>query len=217
MTELAVQAAIFPDFPVMITGAPVCRGGATTTSGSVMLSYLRAVLIFLFFGSNSMYLNERRLLIWAGIGGLIAAWCVFTSDLAWSLVWEWPLSVAITIMMINTMLLLVDQEGDTPILDRLRIVGTDPLCAPFFGSISFACLWTIFAQGFAFWKIQTTVYPPLISQITSLDSKFLHEPIWGDLTWWASDAFLNYPSYVALGIFALHLGRLGYRLCGLQR
>ncbi len=68
--------------------------------------------------------SEKRLLVWnmpAVICGLIAAWCVFTSSLAWSLVWEWPLSVAITIMMISTILLLVDEEGDTPILDRLRI------------------------------------------------------------------------------------------------
>lgn len=164
--------------------------------------------------------SEKRLLVWnipAVICGLIAAWCVFTSSLAWSLVWEWPLSVAITIMMISTILLLVDEEGDTPILDRLRIASTAPICNPLFVSISFACLWTVVTQGFAFWKIQTTVYPPLVSQITSLDSKFLHEPIWGDLCWWASDAFLNYPAYVVLGFFALHLGRLGYRLCEFRR
>lgn len=168
-----------------------------------------------------MYSTERRLLNWAaipaGFGGLIAAWSVFTSNLTWSLVWEWPLSVAITIMMFNTMLLLVDEEGDTPILDRLRIAGTDPVCAPLFVSISFACLWTVVAQGFAYWKIQTTVCPPLVSQITSLDSKFLHGPIWGDLTWWASDAFIKYPAYLALGIFVLQLGRLGYRLYEFRR
>ncbi|OUI79516.1 hypothetical protein HC62_03375 [Acetobacter tropicalis] len=45
MSELAVQAAIFPIFSVMRTGASVCRRGATPTSGSVMLSYLRAVMV----------------------------------------------------------------------------------------------------------------------------------------------------------------------------
>ncbi len=45
MTELAVQAAIFPDSPVMRTGAPVCRGGATPASGSVMLWSLGAVMV----------------------------------------------------------------------------------------------------------------------------------------------------------------------------
>ncbi|GAN63330.1 hypothetical protein AA0313_2866 [Acetobacter indonesiensis NRIC 0313] len=168
-----------------------------------------------------MYSNEKRLLTWAGVpagfGGLIAAWCVFTSDLSWSLVCAWPLYVAITIMTISSMLLVVDLDGYTPFSERVRILSTDPIFTPFVGTIVFASLWNVISQGFAFWKIHTTVYPPLISQITSLDSKFLHEPIWGDLTWWASDAFLKYPTYVALGIAALHLGRMGYLLYQFRR
>ncbi|OAZ62928.1 hypothetical protein SRCM100623_02603 [Acetobacter pasteurianus] len=159
--------------------------------------------------------SEKRPLVWsvpAIICGLISAWTVFTSDLSWSLVWVWPLSVAISVMTISMMLLLIDEDGDTPILDRVWITCTDRICAPFFGSISFACLWSVFSQGFAFWKIQTTTPTPLISQITSLDSKFLHEPMWGDLSWWASDAFIKYPAYAALGILALHLVWLGNRL-----
>lgn len=168
-----------------------------------------------------MYSNERRLLTWAGVpagfGGLIAAWCVFTSDLSWSLVYAWPLYVAITIMTISSMLLVVDLDGYTPFSERVRILSTDPIFTPFVATIVFSSLWNVISQGFAFWKIHTTVYPPIISQITSLDSKFLHERIWGDLPWWASHAFLKYPTYVALGISALHLGRMGYLLYQFRR
>lgn len=154
--------------------------------------------------------SEKRLLLWnipAVISALIAAWCVFTSELEWSLVWEWPLLVAMCVMSISMMLFLVDLDGDTPILDRLRLVCTHRIYAPFFGSISFAWLWNVFAQGFAFWKIQTTLPPPVIRQITSLDSKFLHDPVWGDLSWWASDAFMKSPIiYAVFGIVALHVG-----------
>ncbi|AXC26974.1 hypothetical protein DS739_09495 [Acetobacter sp. JWB] len=90
--------------------------------------------------------SETRLLVWnipAFISGLIAAWCVFTSDLAWSLVWEWPLLIAMCVWSISMMLFLVDLDGDTPILDRLRLVCTHRIYAPSFGSISFAWLWNL--------------------------------------------------------------------------
>lgn len=77
--------------------------------------------------------SEKRLLVWnipAVICGLIAAWCVFTSSLAWSLVWEWPLLVAMAVMSISMMLFMVDLDGDTPILDRLRLVCTDRVIPP---------------------------------------------------------------------------------------
>ena len=45
MTELAVQTAIFPGFPVMFTGTSVCRSGATPASESVMLWPPRAVMV----------------------------------------------------------------------------------------------------------------------------------------------------------------------------
>lgn len=152
---------------------------------------------------------DRRIMRWMivpSICGQVAVFIAFMSGLSWSLLEEWSLTIAVAAMSISLMLLLVDVEGDTPISDRVRLACTDRLFGPIFVGLSFGFLWDVCAKGFAFWKICTTMYPPVISQITSLDSDALYMPIWGDKAWWASDAFISYPEYAAGVLVVLYAG-----------